>query len=330
MRTRRAFTLIELLVVIAIIAILIGLLLPAVQKVREAAARSSCTNNLKQIGLAAHNYHDTNGFLPPIRIADNWATFWVLILPHIEQDNVYKLWNIEQRYFLQTAQARQQNIKVYFCPSRRSSVSVFSNDSRGSAPSFPVTPGGLGDYAVCVGPEYQTGTSEGAIIESPRNSDGGFPCVDPTTGAPVNDTGGGSPPNARCVKIRGVVTLVTIPDGTSSTVMAGDKHLQLGRTYGTSSEDRSIFNGDTETGPGVRELGRRLDSQGREIAGSDRPLAKGPTDSYKRGNVFGSYHPGVCQFVFCDGSVKGVSVSTPLETLRRIACRADGQTASDY
>src|SRR3954451_22289592 len=180
MRSRRGFTLIELLVVIAIIAVLIGLLLPAVQKVREAAARMKCANNLKQLGVALHNYEGAAGKWPPLYpgTAQGSTTFdykftWsvlALLNPYLEQTSIYNAMDLKQPMYDASNQITAQNrfavvqmVPLFLCPSDRQ-VPVSS--------AFGATDMGPTNYVACHG----SGVSGGGY-GSPINGDGVFPAV---------------------------------------------------------------------------------------------------------------------------------------------------------
>ena len=312
--SRRGFTLIELLVVIAIIAVLIGLLLPAVQKVREAAARMKCQNNLKQIGTAAHAYHDAVGTLPPSRIYDTYASWAVLILPYIEQDNLYRQWDITRPYSAQPLATVQTAVPVYYCPSRRSPPSLTTVASLDAN-----KPGAAGDYAGCGGDRLgYTAELDGW---DPNNPSSPTPADGVIIAARGSVVAGG-----RVSGWQGQVTLFTIPDGTSNTLMFGEKHVPRATTNADIG-DASIYNGNHH-----RTIDR-VAGNGTSSSVAGGPwrynLGTGPTDvgggpeRYQR--IFGSYHAGVCNFVFADGSVRSLPVATDPVVLGKLSSRNDGQ-----
>jgi len=295
---RSAFTLIELLVVIAIIAILIALLVPAVQKVREAAARTQCGNNLKQIGLAVHNFHDAQQFIPYTRL-DTQETCWVLLMPYLEQQDLYQLWDFKKTYYNQAANVRTSVVPAYYCPTRRSAsndaLTISTNDDclQPGCGSNPHVPGACGDYAACVGDQtvttdyYQDQVVNMVVYPFGQCANGMFQYKGPT-------------PN-RYLKFKNVT------DGLSNTFMMGEK--QIDNYNFTHSQDTSIYNGDNGA------MFRR--------AGTTVPLARSIKDTGAR---FGSYHPGVCPFVFGDASVHMIDVSIDGNSLANLACRYDDKT----
>jgi prepilin-type N-terminal cleavage/methylation domain-containing protein len=305
--SRSGFTLIELLVVIAIIAILIGLLMPAVQSAREAGYRIACANNLKQIGLACHLYHDAHKRLPPSHGAttggsEGPAWSW-MILPFLEQDNLYKLWPDGWPYpgippggpittdgINFTAEVMSTPVPIYYCPSFRTPSSPVGALPFAQDPSCLLNtslPTAVGDYGGSIG---TTGSDAPLVVNN---------------GLPI-------PPNGAFQALIGV-RFVEITDGLTNTLMVGEKHVPRG-FEGAYPWDCSNYDGHN---PACNT----------RAAGPSFPIAISPTDIDWK---FGSHHPGICLFTFCDGSVRPLAKTINPITLGLLAQRNDGQVIPDY
>lgn len=334
---RAGFTLIELLVVVAIIAILIGLLLPAVQQAREAARRTQCKNNLKQIALAAHNFHDNKNFLPPsfigyygnLKVAG--ATWCWLILPWLDvagsetNDNGNPIANAPWANCLGgdngwAARKTQTVVKTYFCPSRRSPMRQ-ANPST-AAPGVPHSswvgnpsydiPASCTDYAGNAGNGGSNPGTTPALVH-PAMGPGGNGTVIP---AVVSMIYSGTAPTAypltnSAVQWRwnGVVTLQgSIGDGTSNTILFGEKcvsSVNQGTAGGDATNNNDMANANN-WGDGDAFDSRYETHFVRQYHNG---LSTGVTDTNAspwNNYDFGAAHNGIVNFAMADGAVRSL------------------------
>ncbi len=291
-RRNQGFTLIELLVVIAIIAILVALLLPAVQQAREAARRSSCKNNLKQIGLALHNYHDTHGVLP-MGARDQYGWLWhAYILPQVEQANVRQSIDrplaSDNGYFGGTdansrliKDAVKVRIPVFKCPSQlgpEASGSGTANRQKGN---------------------YVANAGNNVAGDSNANM--------------MNRNG--------CLFNMSSIRLRDITDGTTNTILAGEA--PFGGPNCTADCDRWYIFDDGIDANGTPSGDY---SSGLVAAGSSSGAAYSINSNSEM--AFGSFHTGGCHVTFADGSGRFITENVSSVILRAIGSRDGGETTN--
>jgi len=308
-KSRRGFSLIELLVVIAIIGILIGLLLPAVQKVREAASRTACTNNLKQLGLGMQNYHTANDTFPPAYVNNGpwpptifsfthgWAS---LLLPFIEQQTLYERYHKEvPLYHPLNQDVMTRHLRIFQCPSTP------EQDRFTEVGPFKVfgTRAACGDYAATVGVRdglvSEGGDRRGALTHTPTPALGFTP----------------TPKQTR---------LTDIVDGTSNTILLAE---DAGRPRLWRAGVRDSAADVLEGGPWNHYKG------GITLFGStpDGTAKPGPCalNCNNDGEVF-AFHPGGASAVFADGSVRFLRAGMDIRVLAGLITRAGGEVVPDF
>ena len=281
-RRPAGLTLVELLVVIAIIGLLVALLLPAVQSAREAARRTQCANNLKQLALAAHAYDTSTRQLPPSRMSNCQATWAVFLLPFLEQQSVYAQWDLSMCTYDHPESVRCTLVPAYLCPSRGAGRPMVEETPDTTHPIHPQVKfkAAYGDYNCVTGLTIRSG-SDGV------NHEGAIILLTPTWGAWTYPRPLPPPWQAR-------TSLGAIRDGTSQTLLFSEQTR-------ARADTESVYNGDVNQGL---------------VAGPSSPISNTPTSGY-----MGSDHPGVCLVTFCDGSTRPLAVELSSSVLGKLVTR---------